>query len=131
MILIDGALRNGHGATNLPSAVGGWLGAPRSLQPAWGIGLMLAVGALLGLLHATAQQRTSVRGYLTVGLFYGLLIFVIARVVSQVFLPHPLAAAIGSWHWLVACLVFGLALAIVAVVFSAARPAHPGSVAID
>jgi hypothetical protein len=81
-----------------------------------GTAVMLAVGALLGLIYAASQQRIASRGLLCVGLFYGFLIWVLGSVLVGVFYGETLRASLRSWPWLVACLTYGLWLAAVALI---------------
>jgi ribose/xylose/arabinose/galactoside ABC-type transport system permease subunit len=98
--------------------------------PAWpavpaAVGLHLAVGAVLGALHAACQQRTAVSGLIVVGAFYGFLIWLIGGlVVTRWWQPAPPLST--WWPGLAANLAFGVVLgtwAACAQQLSAGRPA--------
>ena len=81
-----------------------------------GAALMLAVGALLGLIYAASQQHIPSHALICVGLFYGFLIWAVGSLLVGVFYGETLRASLRSWPWLVACLTYGLWLATVALI---------------
>ncbi len=92
--------------------------------------LQLSAGALLGTLYALCQARAPARGLVAVGVFYGLFLWVIARVGLGGGLGMHLGHILGSAVALAASLVYGLILAMVAVVASRRTPIQ-AKVSID
>lgn len=69
-----------------------------------------AVGAAFGLLYAACQQRAPWHAMITVGLFYGFVLWVIGGLLARVLFSPQLHAAVGSTVYLRACVVYGLGL---------------------
>lgn len=80
-----------------------------------GLALYLVGGMLLGLLYAACQQRIPPRGLLSVGIFYGFVIWVLSSVLLGAVLGEALRATIRSMPHLLADLCYGLVLALVAI----------------
>ncbi len=115
-------------------ALGPRAGGSPGDAPFWGVGLglHLALGALFGLLYALCQLRAPARGLIGVGLFYGFLLWIIGSLVLRLGFSGPLRAMGHSWVWLVACLVYGLVLAL-ASLWAESRPSNkePAGVPLD
>lgn len=80
----------------------------------WGSGLQpatLLVSAFLGWLYAVCQYRTTLLGYLLVGLMYGITLWIVTRLMQLAVVPQfwPVASA-GKANFLL-CLGFAEALA--------------------
>lgn len=90
-------------------------GAAADVRLAAGALLHLVVAMVLGLLYALSQRLIPDRGLIGVGLLFGFVTWVVGSVILGRLLPGPLEAALRSWPWLAAHLVFGLALGTVAV----------------
>jgi len=88
--------------------------------------IYLFFGILLGLLYALCEQHGPPLALMFVGFFYGILIWVLSSVIVGTFLSESGKGILRSWPFLLACLSYGLWLALVAV-FSMKR--HP--IAID
>ena len=71
-------------------------------------------GVVFGVLYAVSQRRIPFRGLLSVGLFYGFLLWI----VSSLFVDR-------SWLWLLGYLVFGLVLALLAFGYNRRSPQSP------
>jgi hypothetical protein len=95
--------------------------------PPWWTGLMLHVvlGALFGLLYAACQQRTPTHGLISVGLFYGFVLWLVGSLLAGSLLGTTLRDTIRSWPWLFACLLYGLCLAATAIWVESRRAAGP------
>ena len=107
-------------------------GEPRTLTLITGLALDLLVGALLGLLFAVSQQqRIPRRGQLAVGIWYGILIWFVARLLAHPLLSDTVYRAVRSWPWLVGCLTFGISLALATIVYGKQRPGSAGTVVRD
>lgn len=101
----------GRGLEQVLGQVGGLL-LPQGTPGAVAAGLVvhLAIGMFCGLLYALAQQRAPERYLLAVGVFYGLLIWVVGSLLLLVF-SEALRPAFRSLGWLVCCLAYGASLA--------------------
>ncbi len=73
--------------------------------------LHVTVGAMLGLLYAVSQQRIATRGLITVGVFYGFVIWVVSHLLASLLFRSSLPSVLRSYPWLLACLFYGLFLA--------------------
>jgi hypothetical protein len=89
-----------------------------------GLGLQVVLGAVLGVLYATSQQRIPAPGMMAVGIFYGFLLWVVGSVLVGFLFEKTLRAALRSWPWLLACLVYGMSLAGAAIWTSRRRPSE-------
>ena len=81
----------------------------------WGTGLVFLVGALLGLLYAACQRRVPARGLVAVGLFYGFVIWLFGGLLAGALFGRLLHDGLRSWSWFVACVIYGIWLALVAI----------------
>jgi hypothetical protein len=95
-----------------------------------GLAIHLLVGALCGWLYALSQQRAPRWALTGVGVFYGLLIWVMSSVIFGIF-SHTLRQTFRNGAWLAACLVFGALLAGAAVLAQLKRPKMAAVVAKD
>lgn len=93
-----------------------------------GLGVHAGVGAVLGLLYAAAQQSLPLRRLAWVGLFYGVLVWIVGGFIAGWAIDDILRRTIRSWPWLVACLGYGLTLAFTAA-WAQARRVRPAAVA--
>lgn len=89
------------------------------------------VGALLGLLYAVSQDRAPARAMVTVGLFYGLVIWVASRVIVPWLFGAPFRTILNSYVWLFACLLYGAVLGVCAVLADRRRPPAVRVVPVD
>jgi hypothetical protein len=80
-----------------------------------GLSLHVLLGSLLGILYAASQQRIPAHGMLVVGIFYGLMLWVVGGLLAGSLFAGPLRAALRSWSWLLSNLMYGLCLATVAL----------------
>ncbi len=72
-----------------------------------------ALGAMLGLLYAVCQVRRPVSGLIAVGVSYGFTIWIFSGLVASA-LGHDVWGTVRSWPWLVACVTYGVSLALAA-----------------
>jgi hypothetical protein len=80
-----------------------------------GLGFHFFLGALLGMFYAICQQRIPARGLITVGIFYGFVIWVAGGLFIGPLFGADLLKPFRSWPWLLACLFYGLCLAVGAI----------------
>ena len=108
------------------------MGAARSGSFVWASGAFFtAVGAVLGLLYAVSQDRIPVPGLAVVGVFYGVVIWVLGRVLTSWLLGPALRPALHSYPWFLACLAYGAFLAGCAAWADRRRPASTAVGPID
>ena len=88
-----------------------------------GAGLHVLLGALFGLLYAACQQRVPARGLIGVGLVYGFFLWLVGSLLIGSLFGEALRAMVRGWPWLLACLLYGLCLAIAALWVESRRPA--------
>lgn len=93
--------------------------------------LYAVVAVALGLLYALSQDRIPARGLIAVGVFYGVVIWVVSRVLTSWLFGSILRPALHSYSWFLACVVFGVALAGCAVWADGRRPKSAAAVPID
>ncbi len=88
-----------------------------------GLAIHVLVGTLLGFVYATSQQqRIPVRGLVAVGIWYGLLIWLVGGLLAGGLLAEEARRALRTWPWLVACLTFGLSLVGMAILYDKQHP---------
>jgi len=87
-----------------------------------GLGVHVAVGAILGLLYASSQRHAPPGATFMTGLVFGVMIWVGARIVSS-FAFSGVRELIHSWIWFSSCLAYGAALGVMAVLSQRVRPA--------
>ncbi len=104
--------------TNLPL---GMALRPGSMLIAGGT-IYTLVGALLGSLYAVAQDRAPARALVAVGVFYGFVIWLGSKVMTAWLFGSVFRAALHSYAWLLACLLYGTLLAAYAVWVDHYRP---------
>lgn len=101
--------------------IGGLLSPKTAGHPAdgslWMTGLIFhaALGSLCGLLYALCQLRAPTRGLIGVGVFYGFLLWITGNLVLVLFFGGAERGVFHSWAWLLACVVYGLCLALASV----------------
>ena len=93
--------------------------------------LYAVVGAVLGLLYAVSQDRVPARGLIAVGVFYGIVIWVVSRVLTAWLFGPTLRTALHSYPWFLACVCFGVVLAGCAAWADRRRPESVAVVPID
>lgn len=93
--------------------------------------LYASVGAVLGLLYAVCQDRVAVPGLVAVGVFYGVVIWVVSRAVTSWLFGPILRPALHSYAWFLACALYGLSLAGCAAWAQRRRPKSAAVVPID
>lgn len=96
-----------------------------------GLGLHVSLGALFGLLYGVCQQQSDTRGFLAVGVFYGVLLWIGGRLVVGSAFPLSLQAVTRSFMWLMAHMGFGIWLAAIATWAQARKPAAVAIVPLD
>lgn len=87
-----------------------------------GIGIYLVVGALFGLLYSVSQRPIPAPRLMGIGIFYGLLIWIAAGVIGGAFLGEALRGVLRTWHYLLACLLYGFCLALGATLAQSKSP---------
>lgn len=80
----------------------------------YGMLLHLTIGGLCGGLYALSQQRIPLKGYMVVGFFYGLVIWIVGGLILGAF-SAVIREAFRGVVWLIACLVFGLCMGAAAI----------------
>lgn len=93
------------------------------LGPGGGLVLHLAIGAALGMLYAASQRRAPTRGLVAVGVFFGVLLWVISGPILRRLLGEQTAGDFHSLAWAAACGTFGVLLSLVALVAQQRQPA--------
>lgn len=120
------AMLDGAGYTRLLDGLGVLVMRPPETSPAairlTGLALLALLAGLAGLLYAASQTRAPIRGLVAVGLFYGLLLWVISRVLLSGFLPEPIRHTVHSGNWAASCVAYGLWLAVAAAIVQRVRP---------
>lgn len=81
----------------------------------------LAFGTILGALYAACQQRAPTAALLVVAVFYAVFLWIIGRLLAEAPGAHGLTEIMGTWPWLIACVVYTLALSFAAWWSSARR----------
>jgi len=107
------------------------LPAPRgagatTLTLMFGLGMHGALGAMYGLLYALCQQRAPARGVVAVGIFYGVVLWILGALFTRVTLGDGPPSVIRSWTWFLANLAFGSCLAATATWVESRRAAETG-----
>lgn len=93
--------------------------------------LHAGVGSLLGLLYALCQMRAPTKGLIGVGISYGIVLWALGSLFTHWFYREALGAVIHTWVWLLASIVYGLLLSLVAVWVERRRPQRHLAVPID
>lgn len=98
-----------------------------------GSGLVLhgLVGAVLGMLYASSQQRLPLRSLVGIGAFYGLLLWIAGRLLLGWVVSTPVHSVVHSWAWLAGACVYGMTLALFAGWAGARRPSSAVAVPRD
>lgn len=86
-----------------------------------GLGVCGVLGAICGLLYGSSQMRIPARGLIAVGLFYGLVLWVVGGLLAGPIGGTELRATIRSWPWLGASLTYGIWLSAMAALAGAKR----------
>jgi uncharacterized protein DUF6789 len=89
------------------------------------------IGAVLGLLYAVSQERIPAHGLVAVGVFYGVVIWAVSRVLSSFLFGSILRSALRSYAWFLACVSYGVLLAACAVWAARCRPRSDVALPID
>lgn len=79
-----------------------------------GLLIQLIMGGLLGALYASAQERIDRPSLLVVATYYGLVIWIVATFAVLSWLRPPIHDVMRTWPLLIAHLVYGLLLGLVA-----------------
>lgn len=103
---------------------------PQNLKIA-GIILHLLVGGLFGLLYALCQMRAPTKALIGVGVSYGVVLWALGSLFTHWFYREALGSVIHTWVWLIASIVYGLLLSLVAVRVERRRPQREMVVPID
>jgi hypothetical protein len=123
---------SGHSLSVLLSEISSLiLPAPRgagvtTLTLMFAFGMHGALGAMYGLLYAICQQRASARGLMAVGIFYGVVLWILHALLTRVTLGDAPPSVIRSWTWFLANLAFGSCLAATATWVESRRAAEAG-----
>lgn len=81
------------------------------------LAVLVLMGSLFGLLYAASQMRAPWRGLLAVAVFYGFILWLLSGPVLGRFIPENLSGIVHSSRWLLACIAYGLSLALVTGVY--------------
>lgn len=103
---------------------------PQNLKIA-GVVLHMFVGGLFGLLYALCQMRAPTKALIGVGISYGVVLWVLGSLFTHWFYREALSGVIHTWAWLLASIVYGLLLSLVAVWAEHRRPKRDLIVPID
>ncbi len=134
-----GALMGGVGAVAMVAVAAVWHSAARYLEgvaagfvPAGrfpaetmvivGVGVHVVVGGLLGLAYASSQRRAPTAALLASGIAFGVLLWVVGRIVVLVVDQQSVRETVRSWAWLAACVTYGEVLALAAALWQRLRP---------
>lgn len=86
------------------------------------------LGIIFGVLYALCLQTVPNRGIVGVSVFYGFVIWVIGSVLIGLLIDESVRAVLRSWPWLVAHLIYGIFLALVAIQVKRLKERGPGIV---
>lgn len=120
----------GQSATALLARVGSLIpisdasNAQSGMPVVVGLGIYLVVGALLGLLYSVSQRRIPAPRLIGIGIFYGFLIWIVAGTIGGAVLGDALRGVLRTWHYLLACLLYGSCLALGGIVAQSQSPAQ-------
>ncbi len=89
------------------------------------------VGAVLGALYASSQQRLPWRPLVGIGAFYGLLLWIAGRLLLGWLFSTPVHSVVHSWAWLAGACAYGMTLALFAGWAGARRPSSAVTVPRD
>jgi len=85
--------------------------------------LHFSIGGVLGLLYALCEQRGPRRGLIFVCAFYGFVLWVLGAVIAASFLNEAARGTLRTVPFLLACLFYGLWLALLAIWADSRHPA--------
>lgn len=105
----------------LPSWAGTAIGAALGAALTWANGPSagaILIAAILGLLYSVCQHRTTVLGYLFVGLSYGITLWIVTHILQSLHLVAHWPLAKSGQSNILLCIGFAQALAITALVAS-------------
>jgi 4-hydroxybenzoate polyprenyltransferase len=94
-------------------------------QAAAGIFLMILGGCVLGYFYALSEQRIPPKGLIADGLFYGFILWILGGIILGSFLGDEIQAILRSWAFLIHTLLYGVCLAIFAVLTERNHPTGP------
>ncbi len=83
------------------------------------------LGGLLGVLYALCEQEGPKLALILVGLYYGLVVWVLVGLVGRPLLSPTIGSLLHTWQFLLVCLAFGSWLAGVAIWSAGRHPAWP------
>ncbi|MGQ0551254.1 MAG: DUF6789 family protein [Armatimonadota bacterium] len=117
----------GPGPQGMAAAWLGWMARIAGIGaggPSIVTGLVLhgLVGAGLGVLYASSQQRLPWRPLVGIGAFYGLLLWIGGRILLGWLFSTPVHSVVHSWAWLAGACAYGMTLALFAGWAGARRP---------
>ncbi len=104
----------------------GGCGEPSAIVVGFGAHGLLS--AVLGILYAASQQRVPARGLVAVGVFFGVLLWVISGLIMGPIFGETVRRDTRSWPWFLACVVYGVSLAAAALWVEAHRTPGPSDV---
>ena len=76
--------------------------------------LFCTLGVCFGILYALCEQYNPIGMLIAVGIFYGFMLWVLNTVIIGMFLSEAARSLLRSWSFLLACLVYGFWLSLVA-----------------
>ena len=80
------------------------------------------VDGILGVLYALSAQNGPKHAMIAVGLYYGFFLWILWNIIAGVLLDSAARSMLHSWSFLLASLVFGLWLAVVALFSAKYKP---------
>lgn len=118
---------------HLGSAVAGFcpLECGHLPPPTLGYAVHMLIGTLLGMLCAGSLQRIPVRGLVSIGIFYGVLLWVAGGILSGPLLGEAVRSDVRSWPWLLATLLYGAVQSGAAILAERLRPRRKEIVQLD
>jgi hypothetical protein len=114
------------GVTDIVNTTGSiWAGNDLESVALFNIGLIahFTTGGVLGLLYALCEQRGTRGGLLFVGIFYGFILWIMGTVIILPILDENARAVLRTWPYFIACLIYGLTLAAIAIWVDKRKPA--------
>lgn len=113
---------SGRGLWTPVNAIGNFFQSGATLAPGFaggasllGLAIQLGMGALLGALYASAQERIDNPSLLIVAIYYGFIIWFVATFLVLSWLKPALSQVMRSWPIFLAHLAFGAVLGAYAV----------------
>lgn len=80
-----------------------------------GVAAVVGVSVVCGLLYASAQRAAPPTAIFSVGIFYGVMLWVVGSIVAGWLLGGLVRESVRTWPWLVALEVYALVLSLAAL----------------